>query len=86
MPQLPATAAPIARTRKGLPMQIIGPFLEDRTTIGFAAQPSKEFGMTAQIAPAWRQTNLSTKVVARARKCSRDWRARRDSNSRPPGS
>ena len=36
---LPATAAPIGRTSAGLPIgaQIIGPYLEDRTTIAFAA-------------------------------------------------
>ena len=35
---LPATAVPIGTTRAGLPigMQIIGPYLEDRTTIAFA--------------------------------------------------
>jgi amidase len=35
---LPATAVPIGATRAGLPigMQIIGPYLEDRTTIAFA--------------------------------------------------
>jgi amidase len=56
MPHLPATAAPIGRTRDGLPIgaQIIGPFLEDLTPIGFAALLSKEFGMTAEIARAQR--------------------------------
>ncbi|WP_347812820.1 hypothetical protein [Caulobacter sp. BK020] len=40
MPHLPATAAPIGRTREGLPIgvQFIGPFLEDLTTIAFAGQ------------------------------------------------
>jgi amidase len=54
MPQLPATAAPIGRTRSGLPIgaQLIGPFLEDLTTIAFAAQVSKAFGLTAEIAAA----------------------------------
>jgi len=35
---LPASVAPIGRTRGGLPvgMQIVGPYLEDRTTIDFA--------------------------------------------------
>ena len=35
---LPATAAPIGKTRSGLPIgaQIIGPYLEDRTTLAFA--------------------------------------------------
>jgi len=37
---LPATAAPAGRTAEGLPvgLQIIGPYLEDATTIEFAAQ------------------------------------------------
>ena len=37
-PHLPATAVPIARTRSGLPIgaQVIGGYLEDRTTIAFA--------------------------------------------------
>jgi amidase len=54
MPRLPATAAPIGRTRAGLPIgaQFIGPFLEDLTTIAFAAQTSAAFGMTAEIATA----------------------------------
>jgi amidase len=52
MPQLPATAAPIGRTRAGLPIgvQFIGPFLEDLTTIAFAAQVSDAFGLRAEIA------------------------------------
>lgn len=35
---LPASTAPVGRTRTGLPvgMQIVGPYLEDRTTIDFA--------------------------------------------------
>jgi len=35
---LPATATPIGRTAPGLPIgvQIIGPYLEDLTTIAFA--------------------------------------------------
>jgi amidase len=43
---LPATAAPIDRTPGGLPIgiQIIGPFLEDRTTIAFAESIEREFG------------------------------------------
>ncbi|MFC3067932.1 amidase family protein [Phenylobacterium soli] len=43
---LPATAVPIGFTRGGLPIgaQIIGPYLEDRTTIGFAALLEREFG------------------------------------------
>ncbi|MBI06682.1 MAG: hypothetical protein CMM54_06850 [Rhodospirillaceae bacterium] len=38
MPYLPATAAPVGLTTSGLPVgiQIIGPYLEDRTTIDFA--------------------------------------------------
>lgn len=43
-PHLPATAVPIGRTKGGLPIgaQVIGGFLEDRTTIAFA-------GMLAQL-------------------------------------
>jgi amidase len=43
---LPATVAPIGRSETGLPigMQIIGPFLEDRTTLAFAALIERKFG------------------------------------------
>jgi len=48
---LPATAVPIGltkggQTKTGLPIgaQIIGPYLEDRTTIGFAGLLEREFG------------------------------------------
>ena len=43
---LPATVAPIGRSEKGLPIgvQIIGPYLEDRTTIAFAGLIEREFG------------------------------------------
>jgi amidase len=43
---LPATAMPIDRSDDGLPigMQIIGPYLEDRTTIAFADLVEREFG------------------------------------------
>ncbi len=43
---LPATAAPIGRTPAGLPIgaQIIGPYLEDRTTIEFARLLAGEIG------------------------------------------
>jgi amidase len=43
---LPATAAPITRSPEGLPIgvQIIGSYLEDRTTIAFAAMIEREFG------------------------------------------
>jgi amidase len=43
---LPATAAPIGQTRSGLPIgaQIIGPYLEDRTTIAFAGLLEREYG------------------------------------------
>jgi amidase len=43
---LPATAAPMARSREGLPigLQIIGPYLEDLTTIGFAKLMEQAFG------------------------------------------
>jgi len=43
---LPATAAPVGRTPEGLPvgMQIIGPYLEDRTTIDFAERAAELLG------------------------------------------
>ena len=43
---LPATAIPVGQTRAGMPFgaQVIGPYLEDRTTIGFAALVEREFG------------------------------------------
>jgi amidase len=43
---LPATAVPIDRSPSGLPIgvQIIGPYLEDRTTIAFAELLEREFG------------------------------------------
>ena len=43
---LPATVAPIGRSETGLPIgvQVIGPFLEDRTTLAFAALIEREFG------------------------------------------
>jgi amidase len=43
---LPATAVPIDRSPSGLPIgvQIIGPYLEDRTTIAFAERLEREFG------------------------------------------
>ena len=46
LPGLPATAAPIGQTRGGLPIgaQIMGPYLEDRTTIAFAGLLEREFG------------------------------------------
>ncbi|MEQ8178571.1 MAG: amidase family protein [Amphiplicatus sp.] len=54
MARLPVTAAPIGRTRGGLPIgaQFIGPYLEDLTTIAFAAHVSEEFGLMAEIAEA----------------------------------
>ncbi len=38
LPGLPATAAPVGRHSSGMPMsvQVIGPYLEDRTSIAFA--------------------------------------------------
>jgi amidase len=46
LPGLPATVMPAARSDDGLPIgvQIIGPFLEDRTTLAFAALVEREFG------------------------------------------
>ena len=46
IPGLPATAFPIGRSGRGLPIgvQAIGPFLEDRTPIAFAGLLEREFG------------------------------------------
>jgi amidase len=46
VPGLPATVAPIDRSESGLPIgiQIVGPYLEDRTTIKFAELIEREFG------------------------------------------
>jgi len=43
---LPSTVIPVGQTRRGLPFgaQVIGPYLEDRTTIGFAGLVEREFG------------------------------------------
>ena len=43
---LPATVAPIGRSDSGLPigLQMIGGYLEDRTTIAFAGLIEREFG------------------------------------------
>lgn len=45
-PGLPATVAPIELSQSGLPIgvQIIGPYLEDRTTIAFASLLARAFG------------------------------------------
>ena len=46
LPDLPATVVPIQRSETGLPIgvQIVGPHLEDRTTIAFAQLLEREFG------------------------------------------
>jgi amidase len=46
LPGLPSTAAPIDRSASGLPIgiQIIGPYLEDRTTLSFAQLIERQFG------------------------------------------
>jgi amidase len=46
LPLLPATAIPLERTAEGLPtgVQIIGPYLEDRTPLAFARLVEQEFG------------------------------------------
>jgi amidase len=43
---LPATVAPIGRSPEGLPVgvQIVGAYLEDRTTIALAGLVEREFG------------------------------------------
>lgn len=52
---LPATAMPIGLSRSGLPvgLQVIGPYLEDRSTIKFAELAEREFGGFV-IPPAFR--------------------------------
>lgn len=42
----PATAIPLERSEEGLPVgvQIVGPYLEDRTTLAFAELAEREFG------------------------------------------
>lgn len=46
LPDLPATAVPVERTESGLPIgvQVVGPHLEDRTTLAFAELMEREFG------------------------------------------
>lgn len=46
LPNLPATCVPIGRSPGGMPVgvQVIGPYLEDRTTIAFAGLLEREFG------------------------------------------
>ncbi|HWP66981.1 MAG TPA: amidase [Candidatus Limnocylindria bacterium] len=46
MAYLPATVAPVGRTRSGLPVgvQIVGPYLEDRTTVDFAGHAARVVG------------------------------------------
>ena len=46
MPGLPATTIPVGRSPDGLPIgiQIIGPWLEDRTTLKLAELIEREFG------------------------------------------
>jgi amidase len=43
---LPSTVMPVGQTKAGLPFgaQVIGPYLEDRTTIAFAGLVEREFG------------------------------------------
>jgi amidase len=43
---LPSTAMPIGLSPRGLPIgvQVVGPYLEDRTTLGFAQLAEREFG------------------------------------------
>jgi amidase len=46
LPGLPATAVPLERTEAGLPVgvQVVGPYLEDRTTLAFARLVERELG------------------------------------------
>ena len=45
-PGLPATAIPIGKSSRGLPIgiQIVGPWLEDRTPLALAELIEREFG------------------------------------------
>ena len=53
LPLLPATAIPLERTADGLPtgVQIIGPYLEDRTPLAFAALIERDYGFVPP--PGW---------------------------------
>jgi amidase len=44
---LPATAMPVGHNAAGLPLgiQIIGPYLEDRSTIALAGQLAQRYGL-----------------------------------------
>ena len=46
MALLPSTVIPVGRTAGGLPVgvQIVGPYLEDRTTLAFARAAARELG------------------------------------------
>ena len=46
MALLPSTVIPVGRTAAGLPVgvQIVGPYLEDRTPLAFAAAAERELG------------------------------------------
>jgi len=46
MTLLPSTLAPVGRTPAGLPVgpQVVGPYLEDRTTIDFATRLADVIG------------------------------------------
>ena len=46
MAYLPATVAPVGRARDGLPVgvQIVGPYLEDRTPVDFAGRLAAVIG------------------------------------------
>jgi amidase len=46
MALLPSTVIPVGRTAGGLPVgvQIVGPYLEDRTTLAFARAAERELG------------------------------------------
>jgi amidase len=46
MALLPSTVIPVGRTAGGLPVgvQIVGPYLEDRTPLAFAAAAERELG------------------------------------------
>ena len=60
LPGLPATAVPLERTDTGLPVgvQIVGPYLEDRTTLAFARLVEVEFGRIRSLHALWEGERL----------------------------
>ena len=62
---LPATVAPIGRTATGLPIgvQLIGPYLEDRTTIELARLLAREMGGFAEAGSGKREAGSGKRIA-----------------------